>query len=129
MIPFSSVSFTPRRPSVDTAVLRRPLPAGRLALTNQRLILVCINLSVENAIRKVNPSRKTQYLKNYWVDTSVTQCFSFFPIDIKNVMHIRFHMEVRIQHMNLSNAPTVSIMHIRSHNSFTHTRIDCYLSR
>ena len=129
MIPFSSVSFTPRHPSVDAAVLKRPLPPGRLALTNQRLILVCINLGVENAIRKVNPSRKTQYLKNYWVDTSVTQCFSFFPIDIKNVMHIRFHMEVRIQNITLLTVPTVSIMHIRSRISCTRTRIDCYLSR
>ena len=125
MIRFTKVSFN----SPDAAFVKKPLPPGRLALTNRRLIFFCHNEGLSNEIRKLNPSRTTQYLKNYWVDTSATQSFSFFPIDIKHVTHISFRMKVRIQNTTLSNAPTVSIMHIRSHISCIRNRIGFYLSR
>ena len=115
MIPFTSVSFKAPQISADELsaaerglIKRNPLPPGRLALTNQRLFFICRRESGVNGIRKLNPSKKTHYEKNYWVDTTVKEAIIFFPIDIKHVMHIRFHMEVRIQSIPLSNVPHCS---------------------
>ena len=102
MIPFKVVTFREGGKQKggggsndeDRVQIKNSLKNGRMAVTSQRIIFICLNESGENAIKKV---KKTDTIDtdHYTVEASFIHTTNFFPIDLEAVGHIRFKMAVR----------------------------------
>ena len=78
----------------DRSKIKNSLKNGRMAVTDQRIIFICLNESGENAIKKVKKTDKID-TDHYTVDASFTHTSIFFPMELQAVKHIRFKMTVR----------------------------------
>ena len=98
MIPFKAIIFRqPNKRSTDDdarGTLKDNLPSGRVAVTNMRMIFICLNETGENFIKKCKKTKKID-CDHYAVDASFTHSSIFFPINLASVIHIRFKMAVR----------------------------------
>ena len=97
---FKTVRFKQPRKSVDEpegAHLLPPLTNGRMLVTTERLLFVCMDETVNNDIDRMKPSGKTGYRVNYLVDTNFKRKSFYFPVDIKDIVHAHFRTMVRIQ--------------------------------
>merc|ERR1712224_1072792 len=104
MIPFKSMLFREggkKGPdSEQRAQIKESLKDGRMAVTDQRLIFICLLETGENSIKKVkkyrNKEDKLVKGMHYTVDASFIHNTTFFPMDIQAVKHIRFKMQIKI---------------------------------
>merc|ERR1712224_822555 len=103
MIPFKVIHFREggkqkggNNNEEERPQIKNSLKNGRMAVTSQRIIFICLNESGENAIKKVKKNEKIK-VDHYTVDASFTHTTVFFPMDLQVVKHIRFRMTVTIK--------------------------------
>ena len=77
------------------------ISSGLAVVTSQRIIFICIENPGSNGTKGVSPSPNPEEegeeedRKKYWVDASFKHRVTFFPIDIKDMLHISCRMKVK----------------------------------